>query len=177
MAGNRRGTLVIRFRLLGSSMSPLLLILGIRLWSTHTVVACLLLIAAVVFVGSLLLFVNARGRLDRQEFTLTAVRDESGQIPAYLVTYLVPFVTLNVDELADLLAYLVLAVVMVVLIVRTDLIYVQPVLLAIGWHLYRTEVKGGFEDVVMISGLDLKAGNEVSVVGLGGPVARVLSAA
>lgn len=166
---------MIRFRLLSSSLSPLLVILGVRLWSGHLVVACVLLVAAVASVGSLLLLMHARERLSHQRYVLTVVHDESGQVPAYLVTYLLPFVTLNIAGWDDLLGYLLLAAVLIVLVIQTDLIYVQPVLLAIGWHLYRTEVEHGFGELVLISNRGLRAGYHVNVVGVGGPVSRVIS--
>lgn len=166
---------MIRFRLLCSSLSPLLVILGVRLWSAHTVVAATLLVAAVASVGSLLLLMRARERLSAQRYTLTTVHDESGQVPAYLVTYLLPFVTLNIAGWDDFFGYLLLAAVLIILVVRTDLVYVQPVLLAIGWHLYRAEVENGFSEMVFISNRDLRVGHRVAVVGVGGPVSRVVS--
>lgn len=165
---------MIRFRLLCSSLSPLSVILGVRLWSEHAAVAAALLVAAVASVGSLLLLMRARERLSAQRFTLTTVHDESGQVPAYLVTYLLPFVTLNIAGWDDLLGYLLLAAVLIVLVIRTDLVYVQPVLLALGWHLYRAEVESGFSEMVLISNRDLRVGHRVVVVGVGGPVARVV---
>lgn len=91
------------------------------------------------------------------------------------MTYLLPFVTLNIAGWDDLVGYLLLAAVLIVLVIRTDLIYVQPLLLAIGWHLYRIEVKNGFEGFIMISSRDLRVGQRVTAVGVRGPVARVVS--
>lgn len=124
--------------------------------------------------ASLFLLMRARQRLSAQRFTLTRVRDESGEVPAYLVTYLLPFVTLNIAGWADLVGYLLLSAVLIILVVRTDLIYVQPVLLAIGWHLYRAEVENGYSEVVFVSNLDLRVGHRVVAVGLGSHVSRVV---
>ena len=165
---------MIRFRLLCSSLAPLLLILGVRLWKDHWEVAAALVAAAIGAAMSLMLLMRSRESLSSQNYVLNNVHDESGEIPAYLVTYLLPFVTLNIAGWNDFVGYLLLAAVLVVLVVRTDLVYVQPLLLAVGWHLYRVEVQGGYEARVMISGYRLRTGQSVSTVGLRGPVSRVL---
>lgn len=165
---------MIRFRLLCSSLAPLLLIVGVRIWAAHTVVAGVILLAAIASVGSLLLLMNTRGTLSSQSFALETVEDESDQIPAYLVTYLLPFVTLNIAGISDLIGYLMLAGVLLLLVLRTDLIYVQPVLLVAGWHLYRTTVTGGYEEFVMISRKRLRIAHEVHTVGVREQLVRVV---
>ena len=150
---------MIRFRLLCSSLAPLLLILGVRLWKDHWEVAAALVAAAIGAAMSLMLLMRSRESLSSQNYVLNNVHDESGEIPAYLVTYLLPFVTLNIAGWNDFVGYLLLAAVLVVLV------DVQPLLLAVGWHLYRVEVQGGYEARVMISGYRLRTGQSVSTVG------------
>lgn len=152
-----------------------MVILAVRLWSSSSVVAVLLLATAVASVGSLLLLMRARGQLSPQRYTLTSVTDESNQVPAYLVTYLLPFMTLNVAGWDDLLGYALLAGVVVLLVARTDLVYVQPILLAIGWHMFHAGVEHGQAEIVIISNRELRPGDRVLTVGVGGRVVRAKS--
>lgn len=170
-----KGSGVTRARLLCSSLAPLIVILSIRVWDDSRLASGLLLCWALAALVSLVMLMHARSSLTPQHYVLERVRDESEQVPAYLVTYLLPFVTLNTAGWDDVGAYVIMGAVLVTLTVRTHLVYVQPVLLALGWHLYRTEVQAGLEEMIMLSRLRLRAGNIVTTVGVQGPVVRVES--
>lgn len=165
---------MVRARLLLSSLSPLMAILAARLWNDHRVAAWALVALAALSVASLVLFLRTRSSLMPQTFVVATAKDESDQIPAYVVTYVLPFVTLQVTQRAELVAYVLLALVLAVLVLQTDLVYVQPLLLMIGWHLYRVEVRHGLQPMTLVSGSRLEAGVKVSTVGLAGTVARVV---
>lgn len=163
-----------RFRLLAASMAPLLVILSVRTWSAHCLISVCLAVAAVLSVLSLVAFLRARQDLGRSTFTLFRVKDETDQIPAYLVTYLVPFVTISSGGWLDVAAYALFAAVLMLVVVRTDLIYVQPLLLVIGWRLFRVEIENGHgREYVLVSKIPLSTAVRVETISLGGDYAKV----
>lgn len=106
----------------------------------------------VVSVGLVVLLaraVRARHTTNPQPYTISSVRDESDQVPAYLLTYVFPFIFLSIANKADLLACLVFAFFLLVLVYRTDLAVVNPLLLTIGYHLYRVSTSHGTEIILL----------------------------
>ncbi|ALG86375.1 hypothetical protein [Gordonia phthalatica] len=167
--------MMTRIRLLAASMTPLLAILAIRVWSAQCLVSVILAGIALISVVSLIGFMHARKGLGTNTQTLAAVEDQTDQIPAYLVTYLLPFVILTVSGWLDIVAYALLAAVLILVIIQTDLIYVQPLLLIAGWHLYRVDISNGYgREYILISKNKLYPGQSVDTVSLGGNYAKVL---
>lgn len=132
-----------RFALLASSLVPALLVLVIRMRTTHNVVAMILLIASLLLIVMLARAVRARSTTSAQPFTTEIVTDESEQVPAYLLTYVFPFLFLTFDDGADMIACAIFASLVLVLVYRTDLALVNPLLLIVGFHLFRVQTNSG----------------------------------
>jgi len=106
---------------------------------------------AVTAVVSLFGLLQARSTTNAQPFTLTQVRDESGQVPSYLLTFVFPFLFLEVHDWRDVLAYLIFAALVAVLVLQTDLVLVNPLWLAAGYHLYQVQTTSDFNGILMSS--------------------------
>jgi len=151
---------MIRTTLLFSSLSPLMAILAIRLSGHHMATAIVLTLMAFGSAALLPVVLRARGATSPQPFTIAGVKDESGQVPAYLLTYIFPFLFVTIDDWRDLAAYVVFAALLLVLLLRTDLALVNPLLLAAGYHLYAVETSAG-RSVVLVCRERPMAGNQV----------------
>lgn len=132
-----------RFWLFLTSLAPALLIGSVRstpewkLWGWIGVLASIALFLSAYFV----LF--ARRRTEPVPIVPKTVKDESTQIPTYLLTFIFPFLFIgDAPDKATLAAYAIFAAMLLTLLYRTDLSLVNPALLALGYHVYAVEVQG-----------------------------------
>ena len=68
----------------------------------------------------------------QRAYPVDAVKDASGEVAGYLATYLVPFVTVPSPSAADVVGYCILAVVVLVIFMRSDLAQINPALYLLG---------------------------------------------
>lgn len=159
--------MLLRFRLAASAFVPGLLIAAIRLWDISTVPWWSLALAAtaVVATTSLALLIRARSTLNAQPATVRGVEDESHEVPAFLLTYVFPFVFLSVANWRDAVAYAVFGVILLVLIFRTRIWKVNPLLLLTGLHTYSVQIDGT-SDIVLFARSRPSDGQTIQVVTL-----------
>jgi hypothetical protein len=156
---------MLRVRLLIGAWAPGAFIAAFRAADDHPAWAAALAVVGFVAVVSVLALLRVRSTINEQPFVVTLVSDESTQVPAYLLTFVFPFVFLNARNWGDVAAYAVLGALVAVLVVRTDLVLVQPLLLAVGYHLYKIETSSGFTGLLLSSTRPL-AGQTIGVVHL-----------
>jgi hypothetical protein len=141
-------------------MAPLVGIIAIRLIEVAPEWAISLGAIAVL----LLLFVPAvlaaRRNVEARPMTVASVRDESAQVPAYLLTYVFPFAFATVDKGSAVWAYVVFGGLLLILLLRTDLSAVNPALLAAGVHSYSVVTKAG-QTVTLIARKAPLPGSEI----------------
>ncbi|MCU1477601.1 MAG: hypothetical protein JWQ64_2294 [Subtercola sp.] len=111
-------------------------IVAIRLVDVQAGWALVLALVALLFALALPLVLLVRRKTTAQPFTVVAIRDESSQVPVYLLTYIFPFAFAPADSVAVLISYLFFGLLLVILLVRTDLGLVNPILLAAGIHIF-----------------------------------------
>jgi hypothetical protein len=134
---------VTKFALLSSSLVPIFVVLAIRLSGKQCHTAAALVVISIALTALLIVVLQARRRTTAQPFAVDTIRDESQQIPAYLLTYIFPFLFLSVGGWRDVAAFLVFALLVLILLFRTDLALVNPLLLATGFHLYSLTTTSG----------------------------------
>jgi hypothetical protein len=162
---DERSKAVLRLRLLASAFSPMLVIFAIRATEQSWLLAAVLLLLAVIAALGGLLLISERSLTNAQPFTIVGLRDESSQVPAYLLTDLFPFVTVGATTWQDWAVYLFFAAFLVLVLVRTDLVLVNPVLLALGYHLYVIESTTR-QGIVMVSTRRPAVGQTIEAVHL-----------
>jgi hypothetical protein len=153
---------VTQFGLLASSLVPALLVLAIRLYPSYNAGSVALAAAGLLLITVLARAMRARDATNAQPIMVTTVEDESNQVPGYVITYIFPFLFLSTGTIADLAACLVFALFALVLIYRTDLALVNPLLLILGYHLFRLGTTT--DKVILISKLRPLPGQTVIAV-------------
>lgn len=154
-----------KFVLLASSLSPALWVVAIRLFENHPPASVAVFAVSIFLISMLAKAVRARDTTNAIPLTLAQVKDESEQVPAYLATYIFPVVFLSAGTKADLAACVVFVMVILVLMYRTDLALVNPLLLAVGFHMYRARSTGGVE-LTLLSNRRPTVGQTVTAVRL-----------
>lgn len=126
-----------------SSMAPLIGIIALRVSDGSMIWAVSLGVVAVLSGLFLPLVMVARRSVEGRPMTVSSVKDESSQVPVYLLTYIFPFAFATIENTSAAVAYAVFALLLVVLLLRTDLSLVNPVLLAAGIHSYAVTTSTG----------------------------------
>jgi len=137
-------TIPARIALFLSSYSPLFLIFGIlNGWSSWTS-AVFYSIAAVSIVGLYAYWVTLRG-VTPYSVRLKSVSSRDSDVMAYIVSYLVPFLTVSFTEVASAVSFVIFIVVIGIIYVSSNMVYINPILNLRGYHLF--EVEGEDEKV------------------------------
>lgn len=128
-----RSTLTVRACLFLSSYAPLFVILAIRFHPAALRGVCAGLAALGFGYLAVVLWAVPRGAQPRV-YPVAGIVDASGEVAGYLATYLVPFVTVPSPSAADVAGYCILAVVVLVIFMRSELAQINPTLYLMGWR-------------------------------------------
>jgi hypothetical protein len=135
--------LALRLLAFLGAYAPLEAMLAIRFWSKSTLASISLLIVA-FGASALTLWYVKTSRREAEPDTVTVAgvsrRDES--VMAYLFTYVLPFVGMPFGDVADVSAASIFFVLLLVLYIRTELFYVNPILSLVGYRVYEIAVDG-----------------------------------
>jgi hypothetical protein len=155
----------LRTRLLLGAWAPGAFILALRISGDHGAWAILLTAVGLLAVVSLLDLLRKRSTISQQPFKLTRVSDVSDQVPGYLLAFVFPFLFISAHDWRDIAAYLLFVAFVALLAMRTDLVLVQPLLMAAGYRLYRVETTSGFSGILLSSAVPA-AGQTIAAVHL-----------
>ncbi len=120
-----------------SSYMPLFLLIGIR--SVDRAPEVMVASGVLTVAGGLgtWAFLWAARRKPTGEYELLDVESRDGDIAAYAATYLLPFLTVFSGDWRDVLSLAAFITFLGVVYVRSRLIYVNPLLAVMGYHLWR----------------------------------------
>lgn len=158
----------VRVMLFVSSYFPLALIYGIFLVKAHPVWA-----AAIVFFGLLGLLIMliyflgaAQGKAASHE-TIASVQQHDGDTMSYIASYLIPFVSFPLGDWTQVTAIVIFLVVLLIVYVNSNMIYINPMLSILGYHLYEVEFAQGKLSHYLISTRRLWRDDSVTVIRIG----------
>jgi len=147
-----------------SSFGPLYALLAVGLWfqGAHGPAV----VAATAFVSSFLLFLKLRSGFKRQSVVRNKVElieslDEN--ILTYLISYLPPVLIDDYSDPKKTGPLIVFYVVAVVLMLRTNTIYVNPYFLVFGYRIYRVTLTSGRPAIVVCNRPELVTGDELNL--------------
>jgi hypothetical protein len=98
--------------------------------------------------------------------TAYAMRQDSDSV-AYIVTYIFPFLTLVIGSALQALGVFALFLTIMLVYVSSDMLYVNPVLAALGWHAHAIHTKGGTELILLTKRRLIREGPVLHAVRLG----------
>lgn len=138
-----------------SSLSPGMAVAAVRLVPDNCLVSVVLFVSALVLFPTGLLALRIRQRPPSSRQEVTEVRDETFQVATYIITFVFPFLFIDITDLWDLLAYGLFLVLIALLVSRSDVSIVNPGLILCGYHLYALSIKadnqGATNQVMFIS--------------------------
>ena len=150
-----------------SSYAPLFAILAIRNSFQNRYVSIALAALTVVSVAVLFIFVHYASALQHDRVLISSVLSRDGDAMSYIVTYLLPFLAVRFNEVADAISLGIALAVIGILYVNSNMIYTNPVLNIAGYHIFDVEYSGGKRGALICRRSYIRAGTELDVVPLG----------
>ncbi len=83
----------------------------------------------------------SRNRLAISSDTVTDFQKHDADVMGYIASYLIPFVTFPLDSWQQIAALLVFIGVLLIVYVNSNMIYINPMLNLIGYHLYEVKLE------------------------------------
>ena len=134
-------SLFVRCLLFVSSYFPLALIFCILLWEKHLLWAVLILLVGISGVIILLLyFLLIVPRRQVSHESIASLDRHDGDVLSYVTSYLLPFVTFDLTS-SQVWAVLVFFAVLLIIYVNSNMIYINPMLNVLGYHLYEITIE------------------------------------
>lgn len=150
-----------------SSYAPLFLILAVRNWSHARRVSLGFVVVALVSVLLLVAFLKQAKSLARDKVTIASVVARDGDAMSYIVTYLLPFLAVNLSDANDVVSLALVFVVIGLLYVNSNLIYTNPVLNVARYHIFEVQDEDGKTSALISKRSYIRTGSELEVVSLG----------
>lgn len=144
-------TTIIRARLFISSYAPLYLLLALR-FTDRALRYTTLAIGVVGILDALRLVEWQPRRVGASPYTVSEVRDHGSQVAGYLVTYLLPFLTIANPGVTDVLAYALFLGIAGLIFVRSDMADINPTLYVIGRRVFEINTSEGWSGFAVVRG-------------------------
>ncbi|MCJ7766902.1 hypothetical protein MUP79_00725 [Candidatus Bathyarchaeota archaeon] len=143
------------------------MILGLLNSFGNQTVSLSLYVIAMISVLFLWLFLRYEKRFVSHSVIITRVSQRDADMMSYIVTYLVPFTSVSFNDLRNGIALCILLAVVAILYVRSNLIYVNPILNLLGYHLFEVESEDGKVSALISRRPYLRTPSTISVISLG----------
>lgn len=150
-----------------SSYAPLFLIVAMRGWHENRGFAIGLVVVAALSVLVLFAFLHTVRTLSADKVIVSSVISRDGDAMSYIVTYLLPFLAVRLGDLTDVMSLGVVLFVIGLLYVNSNMIYTNPLLNIVGYHIFEIEDSNGKTTALLCKRSYLRTGSEINAVAVG----------
>ena len=140
-----------------SAYSPLFVILAIRnadysSWlNPNNYVSLFLIIVSLISLFFIKFFLNKQKNIQPEQFEIVDIEDKTGELSTYLLTYLVPFLTINLHSKRDMLSLIIFIYIIGLIYVNSNMIYINPIIMFFKHKILELKVKkDGVEKNIII---------------------------
>jgi hypothetical protein len=150
-----------------SSYAPLFLIIAVRGWKDSRSLAIGLAVAAVLSVVILFVFLRMAQNLAPGKVAVSSVISRDGDAMSYIVTYLLPFLAVKLNDPTDVFSLGVVLFVIGLLYVNSNMIHTNPVLNIAGYHIFEIEDSKGKTTALICKRSYVRVGSELDAISVG----------
>jgi len=136
----------VRWMLFITGYAPLLVLIAI--WRSFDPVGIGALVLAILSVAVLVVTLSKARGFQKQTIEITSVKNGGDAALAYLVAYIVPLATGDLESWKAAASLLILGVVIGAIYIRTDLISINPLVYLFGYGIFLVNTERG-ESVVL----------------------------
>jgi hypothetical protein len=157
----------VRIVLFLSSYAPLFLIVAMRAWRDSRYLAIGLAVVSAVAVVVLFVFLHIARKLAADRIKVNSVASRDRDAMSYIVTYLLPFLAVKLNDMTDVGSLGVVLLVIAILYVNSNMIYTNPVLNIVGYHVFEIHDADGKTTALICKRAYIRTGSEIDVISLG----------
>jgi hypothetical protein len=150
-----------------SSYSPLFVIIAMRGWHDSRRIAIGLAIVAVLSIIVLFVFLRVVQRISPGKVSIASVVSRDGDVMSYIVTYLLPFLAVKLDDPTDVASLGIVFAVIGLLYVNSNMIQTNPVLNIVGYHIFEIEDGDGKTASLICKRSYVRTGSEIDAISIG----------
>jgi hypothetical protein len=150
-----------------SSYAPLFVIIAMRGWHNSRRIAIGLAIVAVLSVIVLFAFLYVVQKMSAGKVSISSVVSRDGDVMSYIVTYLLPFLAVKLDDPTDVASLGIVFAVIGLLYVNSNMIQTNPVLNIAGYHIFEIEDGDGKTASLICKRAYVRTGSEINAVSIG----------
>ena len=150
-----------------SSYAPLFLIIAMRGWRDSRHLAVALAIVAVLSVVVLFAFLHTAQKLSAGKVSVASVISRDGDAMSYIVTYLLPFLAVKLNDPTDLISLGIVFVVIGLLYVNSNMIHTNPVLNIVGYHIFEVQDSDGKTTALVCKRAYIRTGSQIDAISIG----------
>jgi hypothetical protein len=150
-----------------SSYAPLFLIIAMRGWHESRHLAVVPAIVAVLSVVVLFVFLRTAQQLSADKVSVSSVISRDGDAMSYIVTYLLPFLAVKLNDPTDVVSLGIVLFVIGLLYVNSNMIHTNPVLNIVGYHIFEIEDGNGKTTALICKRSHIRTGSEIDAISVG----------
>jgi len=150
-----------------SSYAPLFLIIAMRGWSKSHYLALGAAVVAVLSVVVLFVFLRIVQKMAVDTISVNSVVSRDGDAMSYIVTYLLPFLAVKLNDVMDAGSLGIVLLVIAILYVNSNMIYTNPVLNIAGYHIFEIHDADGKTTALICKRAYIRTGAEIDVISVG----------
>jgi hypothetical protein len=138
-----------------------------RGWRDSRYLAIGLAVVSVVAVLVLFVFLRVARKLAADRIKVDSVASRDGDAMSYIVTYLLPFLAVKLNDMTDVGSLGMVLLVIAILYVNSNMIYTNPVLNVAGYHVFEIHDADGKTTALICKRAYIRTGSEIDVISLG----------
>lgn len=136
-------TAAARAVLFVSSYAPLTVIFAVLFFRDRPLVAAINLAVTALGLLGLASFLLGARRLAARQGTVASIHSRDDQVMSYIMSYLVTFLSVAFSDARQLIALAAFFVILAYIYINANMIYVNPTLNLLGYHLYEITLQDG----------------------------------
>ncbi len=150
-----------------SSYSPLFVILGLRNSFGNDDVSFAFYAIALGSIMFLFLYIRTNADVTPDSIKIKSVSSRDADVMSYIVSYLLPFLDISFKDIPNAISLGILIAVIAIIYIKSNMVYVNPILNLAGYHLFEVESESGKVSALICKQSYVRAGSSVDAVPLG----------
>jgi hypothetical protein len=95
------------------------------------------------------LYIIKKTKVNPDEGRLTNIQSKNEQVLGYMATYLLPYLGVSIEKWNEQIANLIIFTIICILYIKSDLIYINPTLMLLGYNIYEVTIDGNKKRILI----------------------------
>lgn len=160
----------IKLILFFSSYFPLFFIFIVKNSFGSVIINIVLGIISFISIAVLYFFILVHRRIEGEYIKISSVYSRDSDATSYIVSYIIPFLSLDLTKISDKVSLGVLFIVIAAIYINSHMIHINPILNLIGYHIFEVEDVDGNKIILLTKKDVIYSQKSVKAINLSGNV-------